>query len=115
MRRGLGRTPNIIELQLVRDRNVDALDRGHIDRGAEDGSFGAAAVVAADKDDQRVVELARVFDCLNDPADFIVGIGRVGCKNVRLTDEKLLLVGTERVPFLQASLRRIRAGHPATA
>ena len=42
MRRGLGRTPNVIELQLVRDRNVDALDRGHIDRGAEGGSFGAA-------------------------------------------------------------------------
>ena len=31
----------------------------------------------------------------------MVGVGRVGCKNVRLTDEKLLLVGTERVPFLK--------------
>ena len=51
MRRGQGRPPNVIELQLLRDWNVDALDRGHIDRGAEDGSFGAVAIVAADIDD----------------------------------------------------------------
>src|ERR1700746_268323 len=31
----------------------------------------------------------------------MVGIGCVGCKNVRLTDEKLLLVGAERLPFLK--------------
>ena len=101
VRRGQGRPPNVIELQLLRDWNVDALDRGHIDRGAEDRSFGAVAVVAADIDDECIVELALVFDFLNDPADFMVGVGRVGCKNVRLTDEKLLLVGTERVPFLK--------------
>jgi hypothetical protein len=70
------------------------LDRGHVDRGAEDGSFGAVAIVAADIDDECIVELALVFDFLNDPADFMVGVGRVGCKNVRLADEKLLLVGT---------------------
>ena len=48
-----------------------------------------------------VVELALVFDFLNDPADFMVGVGRVGCKNVRLANEKLLLVGAERIPFLK--------------
>ena len=101
MRCGQGRTPDVIELQLVRDWNVDTLDRGHIDRGTDDGSFGAGAVVTADKDDQRVVELALGFDFLNDPADFMVGVGRIGCKNVGLTDEKLLLVGTQRVPFLK--------------
>ena len=62
-------------------------------RGAEDGAFALRGVAAADVDDERVVELALVFDFLNDSADFMVGIGRVGCKNVRLTDEKLLLVG----------------------
>jgi hypothetical protein len=77
------------------------LDRGHIDRGAEDGSFSAVAVVAADIDDECIVELALVFDFLNDSADFMVGVGRVGCKNVRLTNEKFLLVGTERLPFLK--------------
>ena len=101
MRRGLGRTPNVIKLQLLRDRNIDALDRGHIVRGTEDGSFGAGAVVAADKDDERIVELAHVFDSLDHTADFMVGVSRIGRKNVRLTDEKLLLVGTERVPFLK--------------
>jgi hypothetical protein len=77
------------------------LDRGHFVRGAEDGAFGAVAVVAADIDDECVVELALVFNFLNDPTDFMVGIGRVGRKNVRLTNKKLLLVGAECLPFLK--------------
>ena len=101
VRRGQGRPPNVIELQLLRDGNVDASDRGHIDRGAEDGPFSTVPVVAADIDDECIVELALVFDFPNNPANFMVGVGRVGCKNVRLTNEKLLLVGTERLPFLK--------------
>ena len=62
-------------------------------------AFGARAVVAADVDDQRVVEFAHVFDCLDHPADLMVGIGHVGGKDLRLADEELLLVGTERVPL----------------
>jgi hypothetical protein len=77
------------------------LDRGHFVRRAEDGAFCAVAVVAADIDDECVVELALVFDFLNDPTDFMIGIGRVGCKNVGLTNEELLLVGAERLPFLK--------------
>ena len=52
-----------------------------------------------DVDDQRVVELALVFDLLNYPANLIVGISRVGGKDVRLTDEELLFIGAERLPF----------------
>jgi hypothetical protein len=53
---------------------------------AEGGTFGAVAVVAADIDDECVVELALVFDFLNDPADFMVGMGCIGRKNVRLKE-----------------------------
>src|SRR6476659_10881810 len=42
-----------------------------------------------------------MMSVLYDPADFMVGVGRVGCKNVRLTNEELLRVGAERLPFLK--------------
>jgi hypothetical protein len=31
----------------------------------------------------------------------MVGVGRISCKNVRLTNKQLLLVGAERLPFLK--------------
>ena len=114
MRRGLGRTPNVIELQLIRDWNIDTLNRGHIVRGAEDGAFRARAIVADDEDDQRVVQLTHVFHRLDHTADLMVGVSRVGCKNIRLTDEKLLLVGTERLPFLKLRAAEFGLAHPAT-
>src|SRR5262245_3032690 len=101
VRRGQVRTPNVIELQLLLDWNIDALDRGHLVRGAEDGAFRASAIVAADVDDKRVVQLAYVFHGLDHTADLMVGVSRVGRKNVRLSDEKFLFIGTERVPFLK--------------
>ena len=73
-------------------------------------AFGARAVVAADVDDQRVVELAHVLDGLDDAADLVVGVGEVGGVDVGLPDEHLLLVGRQRVPLALA--RRLR---PATA
>ena len=89
---------------MIRDRNVDALNRRHFVGGADGGAFGAGAIVAADIDDQRVVELAHVFDGLDDPADFMVGVGQVGGVDVRLADEQFLLVGVQRVPFLEKVL-----------
>ena len=59
------------------------------------------AVVAADVDDQRVVELAHVLDGLDHAADLVVGVGEIGGVDVRLADEELLLVGRQRVPLLQ--------------
>jgi hypothetical protein len=46
--------------------------------------------------------LALVFDLLNYPANFIIGIGNIGRKDVRLTDEKFLFIGTECLPFREA-------------
>src|SRR5215813_4157398 len=99
--RGLVRTPSVIELQLLRDRNVDALNRGHLVWSAENGAFGASAIVAADVDDQRVIKLAHVLDSLDHTANFMIGVSRVGRKDVRLTYEESLFIRTERLPFLE--------------
>ena len=64
-------------------------------------AFGAGAVVAADVDDQRVVELAHVLDRLDHAADLVVGVGDVGGEDLGLAGEQLLLVGAERVPLRQ--------------
>ena len=91
---GLVGAPDVVEvLQLLFDRNLDAVEHGHFVRRADQRAFDAAAVVAADVDDQRVVELAHVLDGLNDAADFVVGVGQVGGIDFDLPDEHLLLVG----------------------
>jgi hypothetical protein len=41
--------PDIIELQLFRDRNVNALNRGQVERRAERGTLGARTIVAFDR------------------------------------------------------------------
>ena len=58
-------------------------------------SFRAGAVVAADVDDQGVVELAEVFDGLDDAADLVVGVREVRPVDVSLSGEELLLNKTE--------------------
>ena len=98
---GLGGAPHVVELQLLRDRHVDALDRGQVERRAERRALGARAVVAFDVDDQRVVELAQVLDRLDDAADLVVGVGDVGGEDLGLAREQLLAVGVERVPLRQ--------------
>ena len=50
--RGLRRAPDIMELQLIRNRNVDALECSHVEGRADGRALGARAVVAADVDDQ---------------------------------------------------------------
>ena len=55
------RAPDIVELQLCFNRDIDGLNRGHVERGADRWSLRAGAVVAADIDDQRIIQLAQVF------------------------------------------------------
>jgi len=57
--------------------------------------FRARAVVAADVDDQGVVELAEVLDSLDDPPDLVVGVRQVRAVDVSLLNEELLLFKTE--------------------
>ena len=92
VREGPLRSPERIPEELVLHRHGDAVEGGELVRRAVEHAFGARAVVAADIDDQRVVELAEVLDGLDDPADLVVGVGEVGAVDVRLLDEELLLV-----------------------
>ena len=91
MRERRVRTPERIPEKLVLHWHGNAIEGGKLVRCAVDHTFGARAIVATDIDDQRIVQLAQVFDCLDDAADLIVGIGEVGPINIRLLDEELLL------------------------
>ena len=101
MREGPFRSPERVPEELVLHRHGNAIEGGELVRRAIEHAFGARAVVAADIDDQGVVEFAQVFDRLDDPADLVVGIGEVGPIDVRLPDEELLLFKAQRVPFRQ--------------
>ena len=92
----------------------NAVVGGHLVERALQGAFGAGAVVAADVDDQRVVELAHVLDRLDDAADLMVGIGGVGGEDLRLARIEFLLHQRKRVPPRQLCAA-IRACPPATA
>ncbi len=107
--------PGIVEvLQLVFDRDVDAVEHGDLVGRADQRSLGAGAVVAADVDDERVVELAHVLHGLDHAADLVVGVGQIGGIDLDLPDEQLLLIGRKCVPVLQEVLRaRGSSWHPA--
>ena len=97
------RSPERIPEELVFDRHGNAVEGGELVRRAVEHAFGARAVVAADVDDQGVVELAEVFDRLDDPTDLIVSVGKVGAINIRLANEELLLFQTQGIPLRQSS------------
>jgi hypothetical protein len=99
MRLSLVRTPGVVILQLVCDRHIDGFKCSHIERSSDRRTFRARSIVAADIDDQRVVEFALIFDFLDHFADFMVGICGVSGKDISLTDEELLFIGTECFPF----------------
>ncbi len=79
----------------------EAVEVGDLVRRAVHRALGAHAVVAADEDDQGVVELAELLDRLDDAADLVVGVGHVGGPDIDLAEIELLLVGGQRVPLGQ--------------
>ena len=95
------RSPERVPEELVLHRHGNAIEGGELVRRAVEHAFGARAVVAADVDDQGVVEFAEVFDRLDDPADLMVGVGEVGPVDIRLLDEELLLHPAEGIPLRQ--------------
>ena len=95
------RPPELIAQKLVFDRHGDAIEGGELVRRAVEHAFGARAVVAADVDDQGVIELAQVLDGLDDAANLVVGVSEVSPEHVGLLDEELLLVPAQRIPLLQ--------------
>jgi hypothetical protein len=95
------RAPELVPEQLILHRHRNAIEEGELVRRAVKHALGACAVVAADVDDQRVVQFAEVFDGLDHPADLVVGVRQVGPVDVGLLDEELFLQPTERIPLRQ--------------
>src|SRR4029077_8676348 len=62
------------------------------------GAFGAGPVVAANVNNERVVQLAHILDRLDDATNLIVSIGSVAGKVFRLAGIKFFLHERERVP-----------------
>src|SRR4029079_17610756 len=101
VRVGLVRAPGVVELHLVSNRDLDAVERSDLVRRANQRALGAVAIVARDVDDQRVVKLADSIDFIDHPTDLVVGVGEVRCEDIRLADKQLLLIRAELVPVLQ--------------
>ena len=64
--------------ELVFHRHGYAVEGGELVRRPVEHAFGTRAVIAADVDDQGVVEFTEVFDGLDDPSDLMVGVGEIG-------------------------------------
>ena len=58
----------------------------------------AARAVVGDHDDDRVVELARLLEVVEDPAEAVVPVGDVAGEDLGHAREQPLLVGAQRVP-----------------
>ena len=86
----------------------DAVVGGQLIEGAFERALGARAVVAVNVDDQRIVELALVLHLLDHPADFMIGVGRIGGEHLGLTRVKRLLDQRRANPIAAASRRRSR-------
>ena len=92
VREGAVRSPERVPEKLILYRHFNAVEGGKLVRRSVDHAFGTRAIVAADIDDQGVIQLTHVFDGLDDSADLVVGIGEVSAIHVGLFDEEFLLL-----------------------
>ena len=74
------------------------------------------AIVALDEDDQRVVELSGILQPRDDPAELIVGIGKLGGSDLHHARIKTLLVGRQAAPrgHTRQRRRQLRIGRDHT-
>ena len=87
------RSPDVVEvLELILDRDLDTVEHGDFVGRANQLAFGARTIVAADIDDERVVELAHVLDSLDHTTNLIVSVGEVGGIDLDLANEHLFFV-----------------------
>ena len=93
----------VLELGLHRDHHT--IEHGDLVGRAHERALGGGSVVAADVDDERVLEPPHVLDRLDDPANLVVGVHEVGGVHVHLAEEHLPLVRVELLPLLQQVLR----------
>src|SRR5580704_4304408 len=85
------------QLESLRE-GQDAVVGSHLVKGSLQSAFGARTVVAANVDNERVVELAFILNLLNDPANLMVGIGDISGENLSLARVEFLLEQRERIP-----------------
>ena len=104
--------PRVDERQLLFDGERDAVEVRNFVRRAVHRTFGAAAVVPADVDDQRIVELAEILHRPDDASDLVVRVGEIGRIDLDLPCEQALLVGREALPLLHVvgPGRELRSG-----
>lgn len=70
--------------------------------GSADGSsLGTGAVVTVDINDQSIIKFALILDLLDDTANLMVSVGRVGCEHFCLAGKELLLVRRKFIPVFQ--------------
>src|SRR5262249_30913615 len=80
-------------------------------------ALGGGGVVAADEDDERVIELAQILNLLHHAADFMVDVGEERSVDVGLSDEELLFHVGELIPWLDEVRRpgcQLRVGRDDT-
>ena len=93
MRVGLVGTPDVVELHVLFHGRVHGVGNSELVEQAVQRALGARAVVAADVDHERVVELADVLDRLDHTADLMVGVRQIRRVDLGLADVELLCLG----------------------
>ena len=58
---------------------------------ADQRAFRTGAIVAVNVDDQRVIQFALILNLLNHAANFMIRVGDVGSKDIRLARVEFLL------------------------
>ena len=92
---GLVGAPGVVELHVLFDRRVHGIRNGELVVETVERAFRARAVVAADVDDECIVEFASVRNGLDHATDFGVGISEVRRIDVGLPDVELLRLGRQ--------------------
>ena len=87
-------------LEDVRDGFGNAVEVGHLVEQAVHGRLRRSRRCRRRCRRQRVVQLAEVFDGLDQPADLVVGVFAEAGEDFHLAGEELLLVGGQLVPVL---------------
>src|SRR4029077_19912765 len=88
MRESFVGSPKFVPQKLIFDRHGDTIKCGELVRRTVEHTLGTRSIVAADVEDQRVTQFAKVFDCLDDTADLVVGVGEIRAVHVSLPDKE---------------------------
>ena len=100
MREGFRSAPLVDQRDQILDLLGHAVEIGHLVVHADEAALGAGAVVAGDVDEQRVVHLTDVLECLLEAADLAVGLLQESREHFGLTSEQTPFGRGQRIPRL---------------